>query len=42
MNDVVGPQVRLDAPGSPVAKLDEEKPQGITISYDELIKSWNN
>ena len=42
MNDVVDPQVWLDAPGSPVAKLDEEKPQGITISYDELIKSWTN
>jgi glycerol transport system substrate-binding protein len=41
MNEVVDPQVWLDAPGSPVAKLDEEKPQGITISYDELIKSWN-
>ena len=41
MNEVVDPQVWLDAPGSPVAKLDNEKPQGITISYDELIKSWN-
>ena len=41
MNEVVDPQVWLDAPGSPVAKLENEKPQGITISYDELIKSWN-
>ena len=41
MNEVVDPQVWLDAPGSPVAKLDNEKPQGITISYDDLIKSWN-
>ncbi len=30
----------LDEPGSPVAKLDNEKPQGETIAYDELIKSW--
>ena len=30
----------LDAPGSPVAKLENEKPMGETISYDELIKSW--
>jgi glycerol transport system substrate-binding protein len=42
MNPVVDPQEWLDAPGSPVAKLDEEKPQGVTISYDELIKSWSN
>ena len=42
MNEVVDPQVWLDAPGSPVAKLENEKPQGITISYDELIKSWQN
>jgi glycerol transport system substrate-binding protein len=42
MNEVVDPQVWLDAPGSPVAKLAEEKPQGVTISYDELIKSWGN
>jgi glycerol transport system substrate-binding protein len=42
MNEVVDPQVWLDAPGSPVAKLDEEKPQGVTISYDELLKSWAN
>jgi glycerol transport system substrate-binding protein len=40
MNDEQDPQVWLDAPGAPVAKLDNEKPQGITIGYDELIKSW--
>ena len=28
------------APGAPVAKLENEKPQGETVSYDELIKSW--
>jgi glycerol transport system substrate-binding protein len=42
MNDPQDPQVWLDAPGAPVAKLDNEKPAGETISYDELIKSWQN
>ncbi len=41
MNEPQDAQVWLDAPGAPVAKLDNEKPQGETISYDELIKSWN-
>ncbi len=40
MNDEQDPQVWLDAPGSPVAMLENEKPQGVTIGYDELIKSW--
>jgi glycerol transport system substrate-binding protein len=42
MNEEQDPQVWLDAPGSPVAKLENEDPQGVTISYDELIKSWQN
>ena len=42
MNEPQDPQVWLDAPGAPVAKLDNEKPQGETIAYDELIKSWQN
>ena len=42
MNDEVDPQIWLDAPGAPVAKVENEKPQGETISYDELIKSWQN
>lgn len=40
MNEEKDPQEWLDAPGSPVAKLENEKPQGETIAYDELIKSW--
>ncbi len=40
LNDEQDAQVWLDAPGSPVAKLENEKPQGETIAYDELIKSW--
>jgi len=30
----------LDQPGSPKAKLDNEKPQGETIAYEDLIKQW--
>jgi glycerol transport system substrate-binding protein len=41
MGEVVDAQYWLDQPGSPVAKLENEKPKGETISYDELIKSWN-
>ena len=40
MNEPKDAQEWLDAPGSPVAKLENEKPMGETISYDELIKSW--
>jgi glycerol transport system substrate-binding protein len=40
LNEPKDPQEWLDAPGAPVAKLDNEKPQGETVSYDELIKSW--
>ena len=40
MNEPKDAQEWLDAPGSPVAKLENEKPQGETISYDELLKSW--
>jgi glycerol transport system substrate-binding protein len=41
MNEPQDAQVWLDAPGSPVAKLENEKPQGETVDYDTLIKSWN-
>ncbi len=40
LNEPQDPQVWLDAPGAPVAALENEKPQGETIAYDELIKSW--
>lgn len=30
----------LSQPGSPKAKLANEKPKPITVDYDELIKSW--
>jgi glycerol transport system substrate-binding protein len=40
MNEPKDAQEWLDAPGAPVAMLENEKPAGETISYDELIKSW--
>jgi glycerol transport system substrate-binding protein len=30
----------LGKPNGPAAKLDNEKPQGETIAYDELVKRW--
>ncbi|XPV77518.1 MAG: ABC transporter substrate-binding protein [Desulfovibrio sp.] len=30
----------LNQPGSPKAKLANEKPQGETVDYDELLKAW--
>jgi glycerol transport system substrate-binding protein len=41
LNEEQDPQIWLDAPGAPVAKLENEKPQGETIDYDTLIQSWN-
>ena len=40
MNEEKDPQEWLDAPGAPVAKLENEDPAPETVSYDELIKSW--
>jgi glycerol transport system substrate-binding protein len=40
LNEPQDPQVWLDAPGSPVAKLENEDPPGETIAYDVLIQSW--
>ncbi len=42
MNPEQDPSVWLNKPGSPKAKLANEKPQGETIDYDELIKRWKN
>jgi len=30
----------LSQPGSPKAKLANEKPKGETVNYDDLIKAW--
>ena len=40
MNEEQDASYWLEQPGAPVAKLDNEKPQGETVSYDELVKSW--
>jgi glycerol transport system substrate-binding protein len=40
LNEEKDPSEWLGRPDGPKAKLDNEKPQGETIAYDELIKRW--
>lgn len=40
LNEKKDPSFWLNKPGSPKAKLANEKPQGETIDYDELVKRW--
>ncbi|MEM7097991.1 MAG: ABC transporter substrate-binding protein [Pseudomonadota bacterium] len=40
LNEERDPQYWLDQPGAPKAKLENEKPPGKTVPYDELIKVW--
>ncbi|MEJ2044064.1 MAG: ABC transporter substrate-binding protein [Reinekea sp.] len=40
LNDERDETYWLNQPGAPKAKLANEKPQGITVDYDELLKSW--
>ena len=40
LNEPQDPSVWLNKPGSPKAKLANEKPKGETIAYDEMIKRW--
>jgi len=40
MNEERDAQYWLDQPGAPKPRLDNEKPQGKTIAYEELLKSW--
>jgi len=40
LNKLVDASYWLDQPGSPKAKLANEKPQGETIDYETLLKSW--
>jgi len=42
LNEERDPQYWLSQPGSPKAKLANEKPQGETIAYEELLKSWKS
>ncbi len=41
LNEEKDPSEWLGREDGPKAKLDNEKPQGETIAYDELIKRWN-
>ncbi len=40
LNEEVDPSEWLGKPDGPAAKLDNEKPQGETIDYDELVERW--
>ena len=40
LNEPRDPQYWLDQPGAPKPKLANEKPQGKTVAYDELLKTW--
>ncbi|HEA53090.1 ABC transporter substrate-binding protein [Marinobacter antarcticus] len=42
LNKPRDPQYWLDQPGAPKPKLANEKPQGETIAYKELLKTWDN
>ncbi len=42
MNDEMGAEHWLSQEGSPKAMLDNEKPEPVTVSYDELVKSWQD
>ena len=39
LNEEMDPAAWLEKPGSPKAKVNE-KPQGETIDYNELVKRW--
>ncbi|WP_042702378.1 ABC transporter substrate-binding protein [Azospirillum sp. B506] len=40
LNPKKDPKEWFAAPGAPKAKLDNEKPKGQTIAYDDLLKAW--
>ncbi|KGM48332.1 ABC transporter substrate-binding protein [Pseudooceanicola atlanticus] len=41
MNEEQDPEYWLSQPGSPKPKLENEDEEPMTVSYDELIQSWN-
>ena len=41
LNEERAPYYWLNQPGTPKAKLANEKPKGVTVSYDSLIKRWS-
>ena len=42
LNEPKDPAEWLGKPDGPKAKLDNEKPQGETVNYDELVKRWTS
>ncbi|MBD0865033.1 MAG: carbohydrate ABC transporter substrate-binding protein [Rhodobacteraceae bacterium] len=42
LNEPRDPEYWLSKPGSPKAKLDNEKPQGQTVNYDALVARWQS
>jgi len=42
LNEELGAEHWLAQPGAPKAKLENEKPTPVTVSYDELVQSWQN
>ncbi|MDE2759141.1 MAG: ABC transporter substrate-binding protein [Paracoccaceae bacterium] len=42
LNEEQDPGYWLGQPGAPKAKLDNEKPQGETVRYEDIVARWNN
>jgi glycerol transport system substrate-binding protein len=42
LNPEVDPSEWLGKENGPHAKLDNEKPQGETVNYDELVARWSS
>ncbi|MCB1885572.1 MAG: carbohydrate ABC transporter substrate-binding protein [Geminicoccaceae bacterium] len=42
LNEERDAQYWLDQPGAPKPKLDDEKPEGVTVAYDTLLKAWED
>ena len=42
LNEERDPEYWLGQPGAPKPKLDDEKPAPVTVSYDELVQSWQD
>ena len=40
LNEEQDPEYWLSQPGSPKPKLENEKPQGVTVDYDLLLQAW--
>ncbi|MCY3725628.1 MAG: ABC transporter substrate-binding protein [Paracoccaceae bacterium] len=42
LNEERDPEYWLGQPGAPKAKLENEKPQGETVRYEDIVARWNN